>query len=122
MEPYTQSPFQCPNSNTLARTDIREESFYNHQGIRQGGILSTDMYKVYLSPQLNRLGETGEGGTIGEIDCAAPTAADDIAAVTNKPSSLQTLVGTSDDFSRMEHYVLQPEKSVFMAIPGGKKS
>ena len=42
--------------------------------------------------------------------------------MTDKPSSLQTLVGTSDDFSRMEHYVLQPEKSVVMAIPGGKKS
>ena len=69
---------------------------------------------------MNRLSETGEGGTIGEIDCAAPTAADDIAAVTDKPSSLQILVGKSDDFSRMEHYVLQPEKSVVMAIPGGK--
>ena len=80
------------------------------------------MYKVYLNPQLNRLSETGEGGTIGEIDCAAPTAADDMAAMTDKPSSLHTLVGTSDDFSRMEHYVLQPKKSVVMATPGGKKS
>ena len=111
------------NAQTVVRwLGQTSESFYNHQGVRQGGILSTDMYKVYLNPQLNRLSETGEGGTIGEIDCAAPTAADDIAAVTDKPSSLQILVGTSDDFSRMEHYVLQPEKSVVMAIPGGKKS
>ena len=111
------------NAQTVVRwLGQTSESFYSHQEVRQGGILSTDMYKVYLNPQLNRLSETGEGGTIGEIDCAAPTAADDIAAVTDKPSSLQILVGTSDDFSRMEHYVLQPEKSVVMAIPGGKKS
>ena len=68
------------------------------------------------------MSETGEGGKIGEIDCTAPTAADDTAPVTNEPLSLQTLVGTSDDFSRMERYVLQPEKSVVMVIPGGKES
>ena len=76
--------------------------------------ISTDIYKLYFNPQLNRLSETGEGGTIGEIDCAAPTAADYIAAMADKPSSLQTLVGTSDDFSGMEQCVLQPEKSVVM--------
>ena len=98
------------------------ESFLIHQGVRQGGILSTDLYKVYLNPQLDRLCESGKGGTIGEINCAAPTAADDIAAMSDEPESLQTLVGTSDDFSRMEHYLLQPEKSVVMPIPGTKKS
>ena len=37
------------------------ERFEIHQGVRQGGILSTDMYKIYLNPQLNRLCETGKG-------------------------------------------------------------
>ena len=58
------------------------------------------------------MSETGEGGTIREIGCTAPP---------NEPSSLQTLVGTSDDFSRMEGYILQLEKSVVMVTPGGKK-
>ena len=86
------------------------------------GILSTDMYKIYLNPQLNRLCETGNGGTVGYIDCTAPAAADDLAAVTEEPASLQTLVGTSDDFSHMEQYLLQPVKSVVMIVPGRKRS
>ena len=111
------------NAQTVVRwMGQTSKSFYIHKGVRQGGILSTDMYKIYLNPSLNRMSETGEGGKIGEIDCTAPTAADDTAPVTNEPVSLQTLVGTSDDFSRMERYVLQPEKSVVMVIPGGKKS
>ncbi|MES9972509.1 MAG: reverse transcriptase domain-containing protein [Candidatus Thiodiazotropha sp.] len=112
--------------HTNAQTVVRwvgqtTESFSIQQGVRQGGILSTDMYKIYLNPQLNRLSESGKGGTIGEIDCSAPTAADDIAAVTDEAPSLQSLVSISDDFSRMERYLLQPEKSVVMAIPGAKK-
>ena len=111
------------NAQTVVRwMGQTSKSFYIHQGVRQGGVLSTNMYKIYLNPSLNRMSETGEGVKIGEIDCSAPTAADDTAPVTNEPLSLQTLVGTSDDFSRMERYVLQPEKIVVMVIRGGKKS
>ena len=56
------------------------------------------MYEVYLNPSLKRLSETGEGGTTEEIDSTAPTAVDDTLPVTNEPSSLQTLIGTSNDF------------------------
>ena len=97
-------------------------SFYIQQGVRQGGILSTDMYKIYLNPSLNRMSGAGKGETIREIDCTAPTAVDNTAPVANEPSLLQTFVSTSDNSSRMEGYVLQPEKSVVMAIPRGKKS
>ena len=107
------------NAQTVVRwMGQTSKSFYIHQGVRQGGILSTDMYKIYLNPSLNRMNQTGEGGKIGEI----ATAADDTAPVINEPLSLQTLVGTSDDFSRIGRYVLQPEKSVVMVILGGKKS
>ena len=78
-----------------------------NKGSSRGGILSTNMYKVDLNQSLNRMSETGEGGTIGKIGCPAPT---------NEPSSLQTLV------SRTEGYILQPEESVAMVIPGGKTS
>ena len=111
------------NAQTVVRwMGQTSKCFYNHQGVRQGGILSTDIYKIYLNPSLNRMSETGEGRKIGEIDCTAPTAADDTAPVTNEPLSLQTLCGTNDDFSQMERYVLQPDKSVVMVISGGKKS
>ena len=109
------------NAQTVVRwMGQTSKSFYIHQGVRQGGILSTDMYKIYLNLSLNRMSQTGEGGKIGEIDCTAPTAADDTAPVTNEPLSLQTLVGTSDDFSRMERYVLQQKRVLSWLYREGK--
>ena len=60
------------------------------QGVRQGGILSTDLYKVY-----------GNGHT-GEICCVAPTCADDLAAATSSLTALQRIVFNSVDYSIME--------------------
>ena len=51
------------------------------QGVRQGGILSMDLYKLYGNTQLNRLTDLGVGTCVGEICCAAPTTADDMALV-----------------------------------------
>ena len=53
------------------------------QGVRQGGILSTELYKVYLDGCLRRLAEVKGGFRIGEICCAAPTCADDVADISN---------------------------------------
>ena len=87
------------------------EQFEIQQGVRQGGILSTDMYKVFLNHLLYRMCVTNLG---------APATADDLTS--DSKSALQTLVSTSDDYSCMEHYLLQPVKSVVMHYPGSKKS
>jgi hypothetical protein len=38
--------------------DQRSEPFEVNQGVRQGGILSTDLYKLYINPLLTRLEAT----------------------------------------------------------------
>ena len=58
---------------------ISEEFFIIEQGVRQGGTLSVDLYKVYINPLLDILSNTGLGGKIGNIYCCAPTCADDVA-------------------------------------------
>ncbi|CAC5417514.1 unnamed protein product [Mytilus coruscus] len=40
---------------------IIADEFSVSQGVRQGGILSTDLYKVYVNPLLNRLQQSGLG-------------------------------------------------------------
>ena len=56
------------NAQTVVRwLGQTSESFYNQQRVRQGGILSTNMYKVDLNQSLNRISETREGGTIGSV-------------------------------------------------------
>ena len=51
------------------------------QGVRQGGILSTDLYKLYDNGLFDRLQLTGVGCHIGEISCVVPGCADDAAVL-----------------------------------------
>ena len=57
-----------------------------HQGVKQGGVLSTDLYKVYNNGSLDRLAVTKGGFHIGEICCVAPTCADDISPMSDELS------------------------------------
>ena len=74
---------------------IYSDKFKVHQGIKQGGILSTDMYKIYNNKLLDRLAAVMLGIRIGGINCVAPTCADDTTVVTNERSPLQTLLSIS---------------------------
>ena len=47
--------------------------FHIKQGVRQGGGLSTDIYKVYQYGNINRIAIVEGGYHIGYICCAVPT-------------------------------------------------
>ena len=92
------------------------EPFKVHQGVRQGGILSTDLFKVHGNGLLDRLVKTGRGCHIGEICCVAPTCADDMLLLSDTQEALQFLMNIAVDNSIMEKYLLQPVKSVLLCI------
>ena len=91
------------------------------QGVRQGGILSADLYKLYVNQLLNRLEYNSTGGRIGDIVCNAPTCADDLSTLSDSERSLQVLCNIAYDYSVMEQYQLQPTKSVVLPIQTGRK-
>ena len=84
--------------------------------MRQGGILSTDLYKLYNNDLFERLQIPGVGCHIGEISCVAPGCADDVAILTENKRILQLLVDIAVDFSSLERFLLQPVKSVLLQI------
>ena len=84
--------------------------------MRQGGILSADMYKLYVNTLLDRIQDSGIGGHIGDINCSAPTCADDMSQLSNNDQDLQILCNIAKDYSDMEKYSLQPTKSVVLPI------
>jgi hypothetical protein len=47
-------------------------------GVRQGGILSADLYKIYVNPLLEKLINTGIGSKVGDIICNTSACADDV--------------------------------------------
>ena len=74
------------------------ETFSIEQGVRQGGILSADLYKVYINQLLDRLYTCGFGATIGEIICNAPTCADDLSTLNSTTQELQMLCSIASDY------------------------
>ncbi|MCG8046395.1 MAG: reverse transcriptase domain-containing protein, partial [Candidatus Thiodiazotropha endolucinida] len=91
-------------------------TFVNCQGVRQGGVLSADLYKLYNNPLLDRIKSLGIGARIGDIDIQAPTCADDLTVLSNNPYDLQLLFNVCKDFSNMEGYVLHDLKSVVLKM------
>ena len=108
-------------AQTVIRWCGQMSPFKIEQGVRQGGVLSTYLYKVYVNPCLDRVTNLLIGGRVGEIGCSAPTCADDMTFATDDKEELQGLVNEGNDYSGMERYLLQPVKSVVMPIPGGSK-
>ena len=117
-----QNLYQNAKSYIKWNGQISEEFFIIEQGVRQGGALSADLYKVYINPLLDILSNSGLGGKIGNINCCAPTCTDDVALISNNPLELQTMIDIVVDFSQREGYLLQPTKSVVLPVKSKWKS
>ena len=110
------------NAETMVKLGGQfSDKFEIKQGVRRGGILSTDLYKVYDNKLLDRLESAMLGIRIGGINCNGPTCADDTTVVTEERGPLQTLLSISDDYSGLEQYLLQLLKSVVLTIPPPRK-
>jgi hypothetical protein len=84
--------------------------------VRQDGILSTDLYKLYINPLLKRLVATNIGLRIGNISTNSTACADDVALLSENPVHTQILINMAYDYAYMEGYELQPTKSVALNI------
>jgi hypothetical protein len=91
------------------------------QDFRQSGVLSADLYKVYVDPLLHRLKHSGLGMKIGNIQCATLACADDIAINSTNLEKAQILLNIAYDYSCKEHYKLQPQQSVVIYMSSQKK-
>jgi hypothetical protein len=96
--------------------DQRSESFEVNQGVRQDGILSTDLYKLYINPLLKRLEATHIGLRIGNISTNSTACADDVALLSENTVHTHILINMAYDYAYMEGYELQPTKSVALNI------
>ena len=84
--------------------------------MRQGGILSADLYKIYVNPLLDRLSKTGLGAKVGDIICNTSACADDVTINTYSDQVVQILLDIAADFANQERYELQPSKTNIVRI------
>lgn len=91
-------------------------SFPVKQGVLQGGILSTHLYKLYIDNLLKQLKQTHLGVHIGTHFAGCPTCADDtsILLMANSDEDLQVMLNVVNNYSREHQYTIHPTKSAIV--------
>ena len=81
------------------------------QGVKQGGIVSPSLYKLYIYNLLESLRGAGMGLYIGPIYVGTPACADDVLLLSNNPPELQGMLDVSDAYSHDHDYEIHPVKT-----------
>ncbi|CAC5379930.1 unnamed protein product [Mytilus coruscus] len=87
------------------------DSFNIHQGVRQGGILSPFLYKVYVNNLLDDLKSHSLGLKIGTNYVGCPTCADDIAFLSSSHQVLQCMLSVATHHARQSRVTINPTKT-----------
>ena len=85
-------------------------SFPKHKGVKQRGILSTYLYKLYINDLLLTLGENKLGKHIGTNYSGYPTCADDLSLMSECTHEFQTMLNLSHQYACNHRYTIHPEK------------
>ena len=88
-----------------------EDSFQILQGVRQGGILSTHFYKVYVNGLLVEIRRNNLGKFIGCIYVGCPTCADDVLLITEDPDEMLMMLAIASSYSGEKRYIIHPQKT-----------
>ena len=92
------------------------------QGVRQGGIPSTELFKARGDGLLQTLSRSRLGFEVGTIDVSAPTCADDISLIGRDPVALQAMLNLAIHDAHRERYEFSATKSKVMVINSKTKS
>ena len=91
------------------------DKFSIRQGVRQGAILSPDLYKMYVNPLLDELKKNTIGAHIGTIYVGTLAVADDFLFLSNCPDELQIMLNLSGSFSGERRYKIHPIKTTLVS-------
>ena len=91
-------------------------NFYTLQGVRQGAVTSTGLYKLYINQLLRQLESADLGLSIGTIYIGTPTCADDQLLLASTQTDLQAMISHCHGYSKIHGYNLHPEKSTVTRI------
>ena len=103
-------------SSRVKRASGISNSFPINQSVRQGGILSTSLYKVYIDELLRILKVKRLGFRIGSVYIGCPTCADDVALLALTPDELQIMLYEALNYSKRKRYNIHPTKTSVVDI------
>lgn len=108
------SLIDCMYQNMFSKVNWKGklgESFSVLQGTRQGGIISPDLYKIYINDLLKMVEDSEFGMNIGDICITIPTVADDVTLLSTSPDDMKFLMATAKDYADDEKYGLNANKT-----------
>ena len=85
-------------------------------GVEQGGVNSSDYYKVYNNEQLELAQDSNLGVPLGPVTISAIGQADDVALISNNLHALQGLLDLADFYCQKYHVSLSTEKTKLLAF------
>ena len=83
----------------------------DQQGLEQGGVSSSDLYKIFGKEQLTMAQDSNLGVPFGDSTISAVGQADDTALVSNNLKNLQYLLLLSEAFCTRSEVKLSPNKT-----------
>ena len=83
-------------------------AFNLEQGVRQGSVLSTDCYKVFIDGLLKSLEKSSVGAKISNIFAGSPTCADDVLLIAECMSDLQFMLQVVNNYAADHRYIIHP--------------
>ena len=81
-----------------------------NQGVRQGGILSMHLYKIYIDELLNIMKSERLGLKIGTVYVGSPACAEGVALLASSVEELQLMLQGAVRFAR-KTYKIHPTKT-----------
>lgn len=85
-------------------------------GVRQGGVLSSFYYLVFIDQLLYDLQNSGKGARVGNIPCGNPTLADDISLIATSPNNLQSMIDIVAQYTCDWDFKINVSKSNILII------
>lgn len=101
---------------------LRSDQFEEGQGIRQGGLSSTGMFKARANPSLHRLEVHPDSLRIGTIPLGALMVADDLVVSSTSVQGIQSLINEAELDASRERFSFSKTKTKAMGIPPQKGS
>ncbi len=99
------------NSSAIKWKGSVSDTFIEGQGIRQGGLTSTELFKARSNPLLHRLEAHPSTYKIGTISTGAIMVADDLALIARSTQEMQTLLDEAEIDASHERYIFSSSKT-----------
>lgn len=103
-------------TSSVIVNQMQSKWFSVNQGVRQGGVLSTFLYLVFINDLLTELEDSSKNIGVLNVPSSCPSLADDISCINLFPIGLQLLLNTAFMYSNKWRFRFNATKSCVLVF------